>query len=478
MRNDGVIAAIATAWGESAIAVMRLSGAGSLEITDNFFRSKKGKLLSDLPARYMSLGFIRDKTGSTVDEVLAVHFEEGRGYTGEESVEIHCHGGITAVQRCLELFLSGGARIAEPGEFTKRAYLSGRVDLAQAEAVLGVIRSKSDASLMSAERSLQGELSARVRQLMDSLTNARAEIEVRLDYPEEVDGEEYSEISLRLEEISQSAFDLAQRCRVGLILAGGVKVAILGRPNVGKSALLNALTGQQRAIVTKIPGTTRDTVTGATVWRGLALELIDTAGIRETEDEIESIGIARSLDAMNGADIRLVVADSSAGITASETNIILKIIKEGSGEDASKNTLVVLNKCDLPQTAGESYAERARLQPAYRADRADQIKRVNIIKTSALTGFGIADLKDAILALALGSAKAEEGYAATERMASAIAEAASLISDAKTAVMRGTGVDVAGSLLAEASVALSEVLGADATEELLDAIFSNFCVGK
>jgi tRNA modification GTPase len=442
---------------------MRLSGAGAVEITDKFFRSKKGKAISSLPARYMSLGVIRDQSGSTVDEVLAVRFEEGRCYTGEESVEIHCHGGVTAAQRCLELFLSGGARLAQPGEFTKRAFLSGRIDLAQAEAVASVIRSKSDASLMSAERSLQGELSSRVRRLMDSLTAFRAELEVRLDYPEEIDGEGNSEISLGLEKISLDALELAQRCRVGLILAGGVKAAILGRPNVGKSALLNALTGEQRAIVTKIPGTTRDTVTGATVWRGLSIDLIDTAGIRETEDEIESIGIARSIEAMNGSDIRLVVADSSAGITTSEMEIISKIIEKGS-QDAAESALIVMNKCDLPQRADEN-----------QSDRSARIRRIN---TSALTGFGIADLKDAIFEMALGNARAEEGYAATERMASAIAETASLIGEAKTAARGGAGVDVVGSLLAEASVALSEVLGADATEELLDAIFSKFCVGK
>jgi tRNA modification GTPase len=487
MHHNGVIAAIATAWGESAIAVIRLSGAGSVEIADKFFRGRTGKPLAAFPARFMTLGAISDKSGGTVDEVLAVRFEEGKSYTGEESAEIHCHGGIAAVQRCLELFLAGGARLAVPGEFTKRAFLSGRIDLTQAEAVLGVIRSKSDASLLSAERSLQGEFSSRARELMDLLTAFRAGLEVRLDYPEEIDGQENSEITRGIEEISSKASELAERCRIGLTLSGGVKAAILGSPNVGKSSLLNALVGEERAIVTKIPGTTRDTVAASTVWRGLAIEFVDTAGIRKTEDEIESIGISRSLEAMSGADIRIVVIDSSSGITAADMEVISSVFKQnhakgrakgsakGTAKDAAKSVIIAMNKRDLPQYADEN---GKCLIPPRGINDIDEIKSVNIVKTSALSGEGIAELKDAIFNLALGSASAYEGYAATERTASAISEAAFLIGEAKDAIKHSLGADVAGSLLAEASEAISSVLGADATEELLDAIFSNFCVGK
>jgi tRNA modification GTPase len=464
VRTDDVIAAIATAWGESAIAVVRLSGAGSVHIADKFFRARSGKNLEEIQARHMALGVVADAEGFAVDEALAVRFEEGRSYTGEESVEVHCHGGIMAVQRCLELFLGCGARLALPGEFTKRAFLSGRIDLAQAEAALGVIRSKSDAALLSAERSLQGELSSGVRSLMDSLTAFRAGLEARLDYPEELDGQENSEISDGIEKLSFAASDLASRCRAGLILSGGVRVAILGRPNVGKSALLNALTGQDRAIVAATPGTTRDTVTASTVWRGLALEFVDTAGIRETSDEIEGIGIARSLAAMGGADVRLVVTDAS-GMTADDEEIISEATKKDAG-DAAGSTLLALNKSDLLPPGCLKNADVA------------SGAGINQIKTSALTGYGIEALKDAIFELALGSVPAEEGYAATERMASGIAEAASLLGDAKAAMKRADGIDAVGSLLAEASVAIAALLGADATEELLDAIFSNFCVGK
>jgi tRNA modification GTPase len=478
MRQGDVIAAIATAWGESAIAALRVSGTGAVALADIFF-SGKGPL-SLAPARYMTLGTIKDRDGNAVDQVLAVRFEEGRSYTGEESFEIHCHGGIAAAQRCLDLFLAAGARLAEPGEFTKRAFLSGRIDLAQAEAVQSVIRSKSDASLLSAQRSLHGELSSRLRAIHNSLTAFRAGLEARLDYPEEVDEQDNDELFAGISKIAGAARELAERCRVGVMLSSGLRVAIVGRPNVGKSALMNALVGERRAIVTEIPGTTRDTVTASAVWRGLAMEFVDTAGIRETEDKIEIIGISRSLDAMRSCDIRVVALDSSHGITPADFGIISESLGEsepmefsglsnGSDSFGKIPTLLALNKCDLP---GALNLDDLTLCEAKR------INRIKRIKTSALTGEGISELKDAIFELALGSASVEEGYAATERITSAIREASLRVEEAGEALNRSAGVDVAGSLLAEASEIISSQLGVNATEELLDAIFSTFCVGK
>jgi tRNA modification GTPase len=478
MRHSDIIAAIATAWGESAIAALRVSGTGAVALADIFFYGKRPLYL--VPARYMTLGTIKDLKGNVVDQVLAVRFEEGRSYTGEESFEIHCHGGITAVQQCLDLLLAAGARLAEPGEFTKRAFLSGRIDLTQAEAVQSVIRSKSDASLLSAQRSLHGELSSRLREIQNSLTAFRAGLEARLDYPEELDGQDNGELFSGISEIADAARELAERCRVGVMLSSGLKVAIVGRPNVGKSALMNALIGERRAIVTEIPGTTRDTVTASSVWRGLAMEFIDTAGIRETEDEIEIIGISRSREAMRGADIRVVVLDSSRGITSADRGIIFESVGESEPTESSGlpnqpdssgkiPALLALNKCDLPDALNLD---------ALTLSETQKINRIKRIKTSALTGEGISTMKDAIFELALGSASVEEGYAATERITSAIREAAIRMDEARDALYRSAGVDVAGSLLAEASETISSQLGVNATEELMNAIFSTFCVGK
>ncbi|MDR1943722.1 MAG: tRNA uridine-5-carboxymethylaminomethyl(34) synthesis GTPase MnmE [Synergistaceae bacterium] len=454
MNGGDVIAAIATAWGESAIAVLRLSGAGSAGIADGFFRGRRP--LASVPPRYMALGLIEERPGRVVDQVLAVRFEAGKSYTGEESVEIHCHGGITAVQRCLELFLGAGARLAEPGEFTKRAFLSGRIDLAQAEAVLSVIRSKSDAALASSGRTLQGRLSAEIRALMDALTAFRASLEVRLDYPEEVDGQETDEIAEGVAAIAGRTRDLAERCRVGVMLSAGLKVAIIGRPNVGKSALLNALVGEERAIVTDVPGTTRDTVSAFAVWRGLAMEFVDTAGIRQPGDEVEELGIARSLKAMEGADVCVVVVDSSQRLTGFDRS---------AAGGVAKPALLALNKSDLPGAADESEA-----LSIGRFERA--------VHTSALTGEGVAELKDAIFALAVGDSSLEEGFTATERMTAALNEASQCMDCAGEALKRSAAVDAAGALLAEAADIIARLLGEDATEDLLDAIFSTFCVGK
>ncbi|MDR3255597.1 MAG: tRNA uridine-5-carboxymethylaminomethyl(34) synthesis GTPase MnmE [Synergistaceae bacterium] len=464
MLEGGVIAAIATAWGESAIAILRLSGSGSVALADKFFTGRRR--LADLPPRYMALGRLVDRSSgveSTVDQVLVVRFEAGSSYTGEESLEIHCHGGIAAVQRCLELLLGAGARPAAPGEFTKRAFLSGRIDLTQAEAVQSVIRSRSDAALASSERSLQGELSSRLANLADELTKKRAALEVRLDYPEEVDGQEADEISGDIAAIALIAHDLAKRCHVGVMLSGGLKIAIVGRPNVGKSALLNALVGDERAIVAETPGTTRDTVNASTIWRGLVMEFVDTAGIRSTDDEIEGKGIERTLMAMRGADICVVALDSSSPISDIDREIASSV---------AKPAVMAINKSDLPRVASDDdILALSGLGPIEKSVRTSAIK-------SASPDSGIDELKDAIFGLALGDVSIEEGYSATERTVNVIREAARFVDEAGQAIKKSAGVDVAGSLLASASEIISEQLGTDATEELLDAIFSTFCVGK
>ncbi|MDR1885674.1 MAG: tRNA uridine-5-carboxymethylaminomethyl(34) synthesis GTPase MnmE [Synergistaceae bacterium] len=452
---DDVIAAVATAWGEAAIAIVRLSGGGAVRLVDKFFRRARGPLSSE-PARRLALGrFISG--GEVVDEVLAVRFERGSSYTGEESAEVHCHGGIMAAGRVLDLLLSAGARAALPGEFTKRAFLTGRIDLARAEAVSSVIRAASDAALISAGRSLQGGLSARLRELMDALTSLLANIEARLDYPEEVDETESSDAAMELSLIRSRASDLLRRCRVGLVLDGGVTSVIVGRPNVGKSSLLNAMTGRDRAIVTDTPGTTRDTVDASLVHRGLLIRLVDTAGIREASGAAEEIGIERAVTAAKGADICVQVVDSSSPLNEWDARIASLM--------SAKPAILALNKSDMPSALSDG-------------DAAGLGQFIRAIKISALTGRGIEDLKDAIAHYALGDGVPAEGYAATSRMIEAIGEAISCMDDALSAIKSRGGMDASGSLLSEAASLLASPLGADATEELLDRIFSDFCVGK
>lgn len=456
--ND-VIAAISTAWGEGAIAIVRLSGEGSVALADRFFVGRKP--LAARPPRYLALGNIVDRAngGAVVDEVLAVRFAERSSYTGEEAVEVHCHGGAAAAQRCLEIFLREGARLAQPGEFTKRAFLSGRIDLAQAEAVLSVVRAGSDAALLSAERALQGQLSTELRELMGSLTDYRAALEVRIDYPEEVEPDDVGGLVRELREVRSRAAELTERCRTGAMLRNGLSVAILGRPNVGKSSLLNALCGEERAIVTDIPGTTRDTVDAVAMHRGLAMRMVDTAGIRESEDPIENMGVERSRNAMAGADIRLLVLDASNPLHDEDRSILRSL--DGA---AGRNTLLVLNKSDLPilldldEVNGDDFS--------------------GTLFISAKHGGGLDELRERIFELAVGDRTLDASYAATERMVEALARAGWCMDEAAAALEEIGGVDVAGSMLAEAAVHMGSLLGLDATEELLDTIFSMFCVGK
>lgn len=459
-----VIAAVATAWGEGAISIVRVSGEGSVALVGKIFSGTRP--LVNEPPRRMALGNLVDpKTRATVDRVLAVRFERGASYTGEESVEIHCHGGTAAVRCCIDMLLALGARVALPGEFTKRAYLSGRLDLAQAEAVLGVVRASSDEALRAAGRSLQGELSRRLRALMDELTVLRAHLEVGLDYPEEaLDDEENAaseeNILSGIREVRARVSALQERCRIGAMLKNGVRVAILGRPNVGKSSLLNALLGEARSIVTDVAGTTRDTVDAVFVHRGMPMCLVDTAGIRDASDAVERIGVERARAARDEADICLLVADASARPAPEDAEIARSV--------RDKISLLILNKSDLPG----AWSERD-------IDEISGLGRfARTCALSARNGDGVDDLKDALCAAVLRDTPVSEGYAATERMLDALFRAAASLDEAAQSVALRLGADVTGSLLAEAAAHLAAPLGADASEELLDTVFSSFCIGK
>lgn len=454
--SEDIIAALATSWGEGGISVVRISGTGSADLADNLFRGKKR--LSLYPPRYLALGKLRDREGDIFDEVLAARFEQGASYSGEESVEIHCHGGALPAQRCLEELCSLGARLAQPGEFTKRAFINGRIDLSQAEAVLGLIRSRSDEALRASARTLQGGFTAEIKDLLSELTTLAARLEVSLDFPEEGEGlltayEGEKDLSPLIEKTE----DILSRSRSGMLLREGIKTAIIGRPNVGKSSLLNALLKEARAIVTPVPGTTRDRIEEVFVHKGVPVRIIDTAGIRQTADEIESIGVSRSFESMLEADLRIWVIDAAEPLASDELELGEKIL--------SKSHIIALNKDDLPKETSE-----ADLRKKYPGSR--------IISISALKAEGTEALKDLIVNEMGGGADFSDSYGVTARQIECLNNALSAMREARDLSVAQTGDDLTLSCIAEARSRLSALLGLDPAEELLDTVFSSFCVGK
>ena len=453
---EDIIAAQATAWGEGGIAIVRLSGEGCARLAGKIFRGRRP--FEEQPPRYMALGALRTRAGETFDEALAVRFPCGASYTGEESAEIHCHGGTLAAQKCVEELCALGARLAEPGEFTRRAFVNGRIDLAQAEAVLGIIKARSDEALKASARSLQGGLTAEIKKFMDELTELAAALEVDLDFPEEGEGFiSRGESETRIKDLAARCASLVSKCRAGMLLREGARVAIIGRPNVGKSSLLNALLGENRAIVTAIPGTTRDSIEETFIYNGLPMRIIDTAGIREAGDEAESIGVSRSLKAMDEADVVLWVIDGS------EPDLSCGIGGEEFRPPAG--TLIALNKSDLPQKITE-----AGLRAGFPGSE--------VVSVSAAKGAGLEDLKKTIFRRVSGGGTLSGGYAVTARQMECLTAAGKAIDDAAASIEADAGCDATIACVAEARAALSSLLGTDAAEDLLDKVFGNFCVGK
>lgn len=450
--NEDTIAAVSTAWGESGIAIIRLSGPDSVFLADRLFKSSS--TLAANPARSMRYGHILDPAGEFIDEVLAVRFEGPHSYTGEDMAEIHCHGGTMAARKTLESLLELGARLAEPGEFTRRAFLNGRIDLAQAESVLGIIRARSDKALSSAARSLRGELSSSVRALRDSLLALSAILEASFDFPEEdVPLPQLAEITPDLTRLQNEAESLFRRCRDGQILREGVRVAIVGCPNVGKSSLLNALLQESRAIVTAIPGTTRDIIEAVLTHRGVPIRLADTAGIRTPADLIEEAGIAQTLTALRESDIKLWVLDGSRPF-GPEDRLVEEQLK-------GERFLVLINKTDLPQSLDlDRFGD---LHPGIRC-----------LPVSAKTGKGIEELKEEIVLSVSSGGILEEACNATARQVEELRAASALLSEA----LQARSLDVAANCLRDSRLALERFLGISADTDLLDLIFSQFCLGK
>ena len=456
---DDTIAAISTPIGEGGIGIVRMSGPEALAIVQKIFvRGRPGLPLApcNLQPYHLHYGHIIDpETAEVVDEVLVSYMKAPRTYTRQDVVEINCHGGIAPLRRILELCLRQGARLASPGEFTLRAFINGRIDLAQAEAVLDIVRARTEAGLRAAVGQLEGRLSDQVRALRAKLIDVLAYLEATIDFEEDEIPER--DIAPDLEEVSQQLDKLLAQADRGIIYRQGIRTAIVGKPNVGKSSLLNALLRTSRAIVTPIPGTTRDTLEETLNLQGIPLVLVDTAGIvAETEDFIERLGIERSRKALAQADLALLVVDGSEPLTEADRQI--------ADLTGNKTTILVINKIDLPRAAADF-------------DILPEAPRVEI---SALTGEGLEELKETIVEVVFSGQvlASDEPLVSSPRHKSILKRALDHVTGAQQAHARGMPADFVAIDLTSAANALGEITGETVTEDLLEVIFSEFCVGK
>ena len=454
MRED-TICAVATAPGSAGISILRLSGSKAKEVAQRVFHTRK-----ELRPRYAALGKVMDGS-ALVDQALGIYFPAPASYTGEDVFEIHCHGGQMATQLTLDLLLQNGARPAEPGEFTKRAFLNGKLDLSEAEAVAEHIGSLSEEGAKRAARQMEGELSRAVRAMQDALSDILAEMEAGIEYPEEDLEQEISGAALpRLREIREQAARLAGSFRQGRLVREGIEVALCGRPNVGKSSLLNAIFGEERAIVSDVPGTTRDIISAHYSYRGLSLRFLDTAGLRQTDDTVEKIGVQRSRQAIDQAAIAVVLVDGSAPLGQEDMRALS--LADGSGA----NVIAVLNKQDLPSQEG-----------VFR--QVQQLFGAEPLRVSAKTGEGLERLLEEIYQKALGSAQLYEGTLITNaRHAHALRQAEAALGEAICALEREEDLDCVTIDLNGAWMHLGEITGQTVSEEIIDRIFSKFCLGK
>jgi tRNA modification GTPase len=459
MNEMDTIAAIATALGEGSIAIIRVSGSEAIPVVDKLYRGKRR--LTDVDSHTFNYGHLVDpETGETVDEVFCAVMKAPRSYTGEDVVEIQGHGGIVAVQRVLRLVLKHGARLAEPGEFTKRAFLNGRIDLSQAEAVIDVIRSKTDVAMKVAMSQVEGQLSSKIRALRQKIVEMLAHIEVTIDYPEhDVEDVTTQHVITEGEKIIAEIDKLLAGATTGKILREGLKTVIIGKPNVGKSSMLNALSRTNRAIVTDIPGTTRDILEEMINLRGIPLNIIDTAGIRETDDVVEKIGVERSRSALNQADLVLFMVDASRPLEDVDREL-LEAVKPHP-------TILILNKLDLPRQVD-----------------LEELKRLadgkTIVETSVATGEGLEQLEAAVedLFLSGGIEGKESTYVSNARHVALLEKGKREMSEALNSARMGMTLDLVAVDVKNCWMSLGEVIGEAVGEDLLDQIFSQFCLGK
>ena len=455
---DDTIAAVATAYGEGGIGIIRISGEKSLDILEEIFEFHG---IEEIVNRRMTYGKIVDRdNGQTIDEVLAVYMKGPATYTAEDVVEINCHGSTVSLRKTLSLVLRKGARLAEPGEFTKRAFLNGRIDLSQAEAVIDVVKAKTDKSFDVALSQLEGGLSSYIRDIRQNLLDLLVDITVNIDYPDE-DIEEitYDKLEINIKQIGDMIEKLLSTASSGRMIREGIRVAIAGKPNVGKSSLMNGLLRETRAIVTEIPGTTRDTIEEALSIRNIPVYLIDTAGIRETSDKVEKLGIEKSKEAFNNADFIIFIMDGSEEIS-SEDEEIIEYLKE-------RKCLVLINKKDLEQKI-DSVQIR------------NMLPNSQIIKTSLINGDCIEEIENAVEELVYGGeiTQSESMMVNNVRHINLLTDSCNSLEDALQMAVNREALDFIEIDVKNAYELTGEIIGESVNDDIINEVFARFCLGK
>ena len=461
------IAAIATALSDSGIGIVRISGENAIYIVDSIFRSASGKkILTKVQSHMIHYGYIVDKDENIIDEVMTSVMKAPKSYTMEDTVEINCHGGVLVMQKVLETVLQAGARMAEPGEFTKRAFLNGRIDLSRAEAVIDVIHSQNEYALSSSVSQLKGRLSDKIRSLREDILYQIAFIESALDDPEHISVDGYGEVLKEAaEEVIDQLKELIDSSDDGRIMKEGIQTVILGKPNAGKSSLLNILAGHDRAIVTDIEGTTRDVLEEQIRLQGLTLNIIDTAGIRQTDDIVEKMGVDKAKEYAKEADLIIYVVDASRNLDENDEKIFDLIY--------DKRTVILLNKSDLDTVVTEEMIRERISQKGVQ-------KQIPVIAISAKEEQGIKELENTVKAMFLKGDLSfnEEVYITNARQKNALVNARESMKKVIFSIDAGMPEDFYSIDLMDAYESLGNITGESIGEDLVNEIFSKFCMGK
>ncbi len=465
------IAAIATAMSNSGIGIIRVSGEQAIQIVDKIYRnSKQEKVLDKYVSHTIHYGYITEEGGTVVDEVMVSVMRAPRSYTTEDTVEINCHGGILMMKKILETVIRAGARTAEPGEFTKRAFLNGRIDLSEAEAVMDVIQAKNMFALQSSVKQLKGSVSDEIRSLREDILYEIAFIESALDDPEHISLDGYRDrLSTKTDKIMNVLIKLINSADDGKILKEGIHTVIVGKPNVGKSSLLNLLVGEEKAIVTDVAGTTRDILEERISLGGITLNMIDTAGIRNTEDIVEKIGVERAKKISEEADLILYVVDSSLPLDEND-NEIIELIQ-------NKNTIILLNKSDLDEAVTEEDIIEKMKEVSENTDYEHSVK---IIRTSTKNDSSITALTDVMKEMFFHGKISynDEVYITNIRHKEAIEDALGSMKQVERSLIMDMPEDFYSIDLMGAYTALGRILGEELEDDLVNEIFSKFCMGK